>query len=744
LCNPDGVDISEALSQVTGPGVLNCEAPVNGTGACLFNEGVLDTYFVGGTKLNCNSGECIAPEDIPVPDVPKELNLVGIIAGSVSALVIIIALILLFIYYVRKQKALIAQGEDADDEAEKLLEGHIPAVFVFENVGYKLKSKAILSGVSGIVYPGQLMAIMGGSGAGKTTCLDILAGKSKRGETTGNFYINGVNIDPKAIRKYVGYVDQEDRLLGTLTVRESLMYSALLRLPKSMSLEAKKVRVQQTLEELGIEKIADKKIGVPGVRGISGGEKRRVSIAQELVTSPSILFLDEPTSGLDAYNAYIVIETLSRLAKNYNRTIIFTIHQPRSNIFDQFSRLLLLASGRMMYSGPCQEALPFFNSIGYTCPVGHNVADHLIDITMKKEDEEETVNENDVSLSNSRDIESNIESASGSEKRGRGYSNASNKDHSPVRANEKSHLLSGKPRTESTLNEAGTSNISFFKFGKKKDQDQATVLAERDEHQLSQTIFIKDTYNTEVERRIDSISEAFVKSMTGETLFNSISETLVKAASENQNRRFSVRHTVDTSKRLGKWQQFTKLSGRTLLNLYRDPFLLLSHYVINIIFAVFIGSLFWQLGDTIAGFQSRLGCLFFICSFFGFGSLSSLELFASERLLFLRERSNGFYSPIPYFFAKVFFDILPLRVIPPVLFGSIVYYMVGFYADQQVFLQFLLVLVLFNLATAAQCLMIAMLFKSSTIANLVASLTMLLSMLFGGILLNKSKKLTLK
>ncbi|RKP20052.1 hypothetical protein ROZALSC1DRAFT_8602, partial [Rozella allomycis CSF55] len=134
-----------------------------------------------------------------------------------------------------------------------------------------------------------------------------------------------------------------------------------------------------------------------------------------------------------------------------------------------------------------------------------------------------------------------------------------------------------------------------------------------------------------------------------------------------------------------------------------------------------------------------LGCLFFICAFFGLSSLTSLELFAPERLLFTRERSNGFYSPSAYFVTKILFDIIPLRTVPPLLFGSIVYYMVGLYPLDNAMPKFLLALVLFNLCCAAICLVIALIFKHAAVGNLVATLTMLFSMLFSGFLLNKDK-----
>ncbi len=225
-------------------------------------------------------------------------------------------------------------------------------------------------------------------GAGKTTLLDILAQKNKSGFVTGDILINGKFIDCEKYRSIIGYVDQEDTLMDTLTVYESIMYSALLRLPKMMSLDAKQRRVQETMKELGIIGIANKRIGNAGNRGLSGGEKRRVSIACELVTSPSILFLDEPTSGilndyntilgLDSYNAYNVIECLVSLARDYQRCVIFTIHQPRSNIYALFDQLILLSKGNLVYSGPAQQpAIQHFAELGYECPLGFNLADYL-------------------------------------------------------------------------------------------------------------------------------------------------------------------------------------------------------------------------------------------------------------------------------------------------------------------------------------------------------------------------------
>ncbi|CAG8818918.1 21149_t:CDS:2, partial [Gigaspora rosea] len=151
---------------------------------------------------------------------------------------------------------------------------------------------------------------------------------------------------------------------------------------------------------LGILEIRDSKIGDTGTRSISGGEKRRVSIACELVTSPSILFLDEPTSGLDAYNAYNVVESLVTLARDYRRTVICTIHQPRSNIFALFDQLLLLGNGHMIYSGEANKCQSYFESIGHKCPPGFNLADYLVDLTMYAARHHDDTNENQDSNGN--------------------------------------------------------------------------------------------------------------------------------------------------------------------------------------------------------------------------------------------------------------------------------------------------------------------------------------------------------
>ncbi|CAJ1934010.1 unnamed protein product, partial [Sphenostylis stenocarpa] len=166
-------------------------------------------------------------------------------------------------------------------------------------------------------------------------------------------------------------------MLGTLTVRETINYSAKLRLPSSMRKEEMNEIIEGTITEMGLEECADRLIGNWHLRGISGGEKRRLSIALEILTRPSLLFLDEPTSGLDSASAYFVAQTLRNLAHDA-KTVISSIHQPSSEVFALFDHLFLLSGGQTIYFGPAQKATEFFAKAGFPCPSRRNPSDHFL------------------------------------------------------------------------------------------------------------------------------------------------------------------------------------------------------------------------------------------------------------------------------------------------------------------------------------------------------------------------------
>ncbi|KAK5865638.1 hypothetical protein PBY51_019890 [Eleginops maclovinus] len=241
----------------------------------------------------------------------------------------------------------------------------------------KTSHREILLDLNGIMRPG-LNAILGPTGSGKSSFLDILAARKDPSGLSGEVLIDRAPQPPN-FKCLSGYVVQEDVVMGTLTVRENLRFSAALRLPSSVLQSEKEARVNHLITELGLSKVADFKVGTQMTRGISGGERKRTNIGMELIIDPSVLFLDEPTTGLDASTANSVLLLLKRMA-SHGRTIIMSIHQPRYSIYRLFDSLTLLVGGKMVYHGPAPNALDYFANIGFPCEPHNNPADFFLDV----------------------------------------------------------------------------------------------------------------------------------------------------------------------------------------------------------------------------------------------------------------------------------------------------------------------------------------------------------------------------
>lgn len=237
--------------------------------------------------------------------------------------------------------------------------------------------KPVLNDVSANLPAGSLTAILGSSGSGKTTLLNTISHRvsSSKLQTTGSVTYNG---DPHLSTLRSAYVMQQDVLLPTLTVRETLKYSANLRLPNSSAADRQAI-VEKTILELGLKEAADTRIGSSGQKGASGGEKRRTSIGVQMLANPSVLFCDEPTTGLDSTSAYQVVKRLKDLAES-GRTVFISIHAPRSEIWSLFDQVILLSRGATLYSGTAKASLPHFAKLGYEMPAFCNPAEYLIDL----------------------------------------------------------------------------------------------------------------------------------------------------------------------------------------------------------------------------------------------------------------------------------------------------------------------------------------------------------------------------
>ncbi|XP_054050846.1 ATP-binding cassette sub-family G member 5 isoform X1 [Rissa tridactyla] len=245
---------------------------------------------------------------------------------------------------------------------------------------HKKWTRQILKDVSFHIESGQIMGILGNSGSGKTTLLDAVSGRlGDKNNFFGEVYVNGRQLKREQFRDCFSYVPQSDTLLSFLTIQESLTYTALLTLQKCSNDIIKK-KVDAVMAELSLSHIADKIIGSRIFVGISGGERRRVSIAAQLLQDPKVMLLDEPTTGLDCLTANQIVSLLSELAHR-DRIVIITIHQPRSELFRLFDKIAIMSFGEMVFCGNPMEMITFFSDCGYSCPEQSNPFDFYVDLT---------------------------------------------------------------------------------------------------------------------------------------------------------------------------------------------------------------------------------------------------------------------------------------------------------------------------------------------------------------------------
>ncbi|XP_044465584.1 ABC transporter G family member 10-like [Mangifera indica] len=239
-------------------------------------------------------------------------------------------------------------------------------------------NRCILKNVNCEARPGEILAIAGPSGAGKTTLLEILAGMVPMSSVSGHVLVNEQPMNVRQFRRVSGYVTQEESLFPHLTVEETLMYSARLRLHGGLNKAV--ARVRELLVELGLEHVANERIGGESSRGISGGEKRRVSIGVDLVHDPAVLLIDEPTSGLDSASAFHVALLLKSMAMKQGKTIVLTIHQPSFRILELFDQILLLSNGTVLHHGSLHLLEHRLRYAGHSIPRHVNVLEFAIEV----------------------------------------------------------------------------------------------------------------------------------------------------------------------------------------------------------------------------------------------------------------------------------------------------------------------------------------------------------------------------
>ncbi|MBA0634388.1 hypothetical protein Godav_022055 [Gossypium davidsonii] len=248
-----------------------------------------------------------------------------------------------------------------------------------------INTKILLNEISGEAHEGEIMAVLGASGSGKSTLIDALANRIAKDSLKGTLTLNGEVLESKLLRVISAYVMQDDLLFPMLTVEETLMFSAEFRLPRSLSKSKKKARVQALIDQLGLRSAAKTVIGDEGHRGVSGGERRRVSIGIDIIHDPIVLFLDEPTSGLDSTSAFMVVKVLQRIAQS-GSIVIMSIHQPSYRILSLLDRLIFLSHGNTVFAGSPGMLPSFFAEFGHPIPENENKTEFALDLIRELEE----------------------------------------------------------------------------------------------------------------------------------------------------------------------------------------------------------------------------------------------------------------------------------------------------------------------------------------------------------------------
>ncbi|XP_057534010.1 ABC transporter G family member 28-like [Amaranthus tricolor] len=271
---------------------------------------------------------------------------------------------------------IISMATDAEVRKRPLLE----VSFKDLTLTLKGKNKNLLRGITGKLMPGRVSAVMGPSGAGKTTFLSAVTGKATGCNVAGQILINGKNESVHSYKRIIGFVPQDDIVHGNLTVEENLRFSARCRLPDDLPKAEKVLVVERVIEALGLQAIRDSLVGTVEKRGISGGQRKRVNVGLEMVMEPSLLILDEPTSGLDSSSSLLLLRALRREALE-GVNICMVIHQPSYALFKMFDDFILLAKGGLtVYHGSTKKVEEYFTGLGITVPERVTPPDHYIDI----------------------------------------------------------------------------------------------------------------------------------------------------------------------------------------------------------------------------------------------------------------------------------------------------------------------------------------------------------------------------
>ncbi|KAJ4840427.1 hypothetical protein Tsubulata_009268 [Turnera subulata] len=567
----------------------------------------------------------------------------------------------------------------------------------------------LLHRITGYAPKGCITAVMGPSGAGKSTFLDGLAGRIASGSLKGRVSLDGMETSPSLIKRTSAYIMQDDRLFPMLTVYETLMFAADFRLGP-ISRDEKIERVEKLIEQLGLGLARNTYIGDEGTRGVSGGERRRVSIGVDIIHGPSLLFLDEPTSGLDSTSAHSVIEKVHHIARS-GSTVILTIHQPSSRIQLLLDHLIILARGQLMFQGAPKDVTLHLGRMGRKVPKGESSIEYLIDVIQEYDQSElgvEALAEfartgmKPPPLSN-KDISLSTVAPTPPPNR-HGLHHKEGPDHDRRNDGRRLHLQTSAHEadnfdrsirspynnTSKSWSASHSGLIPPFRF---------TPSRQKNDKQMQISMSASPGYYT-------STSDILPGTPTPHSSDYTVNENdyltphVPSHVTQNLGPKFANSFISET------WI----LMRRNFTNILRTPELFLSRLMVLTFMGILMATMFKNPKADLQGITNRLSFFIFTVCLFFFSSNDAVPAFIQERFIFVRETSHNAYRASSYTIAGVV-TYLPFLLLQSGVYAVIVWFALKLRGP---FYYFLLVLYMSLLSTNS-----FVVFVSSVVPNYI-------------------------
>ncbi|XP_068141610.1 ATP-binding cassette sub-family G member 4 isoform X2 [Drosophila tropicalis] len=577
-----------------------------------------------------------------------------------------------------------------------------PVDIEFCNISYSVADghtrgfKTILKSVSGKFRNGEITAIMGPSGAGKSTLMNILAGY-KTSQLSGSVLINSKERNLRRFRKLSCYIMQDDVLISNLTVHEAMMVAANLKLGKNMITYAKRVVVEEILETIGLKESVNTL-----TCNLSGGQRKRLSIALELVNNPPVMFFDEPTSGLDSSTCFQLISLLRSLARG-GRTIVCTIHQPSARLFEKFDHLYLLAQGQCVYEGRVRGLVPYLSSLGYECPSYHNPADYVLEVASGEYGEAvpklvDAVKSGACKKYAHKDY---------------GHSNHHNNHKASTTIND---IVKGHGNGNCSV--AATISLEDEKTAAKYAQHEDLADEELAALKPPKTLEAQQSQNSDCSVNInmptaneDSCSFSSSKGAGGSAPCgvggvvgtNAVAGCMTSLLDSHES---VITLPNKTGFPTSGWTQFWILLKRSFRTIMRDRMLTHMRLASHIIVGAIIGMIYYDVGNEASKIMSNAGCIFFVSLFTTFTAMMPTILtFPTEMSVFVREHLNYWYSLKAFYFAKTIAD-MPFQIVFSSVYVLVVYYLTSQPMELERISMFVLICVLNSLVAQSLGLLI--------------------------------------